>query len=417
MISKIIEKKEKGLILSREEIETAVMGFVNGEISKKEMTKFIKAVYEKGMNDKETYYLTDVMTHSGDVLNFKNEEGVFVDKHSTGGVSDSTTIILLPLIALSGLKFLKMSGRKLGHTGGTIDKVEQFEGFKTDITLEEAKEIVKRIGACELSQTLDLAPADKVIYKLRDETGYIESLPLISSSIMSKKLACGTDIIVLDVKCGNGAFMKTEEDAIKLANSMFEIGSLANKKVVAVVSDMNQPLGQNIGSLMETIEAIEVLEGKKGRLLDISKILAKYIISKGANISLNDAEKQVDEYIKSGKAIEKLKEIVVAQGGSLNLFDKNYRANIYSKNYNIKSNVSGYLNSINCEKLGFMVRDYCQNGGFGMKVHVNLGDYVNNGDIIATFYGDPMEVNVSEIFTIEEKKDNQQIKLVYKIVE
>ena len=417
MINDIIAKKESGQNLNMAEIEEAVMGFVNGEISKEVMSKFIKAVYVKGMNEEETYFLTDVMTRSGDILSFENEEGVFVDKHSTGGVSDSTTIILLPIIALSGLKFLKMSGRKLGHTGGTIDKVEQFKGFKTDISLEKAKKIVNKIGACELSQTLDLAPADKVIYKLRDETGYIDSLPLISSSIMSKKLACGTDIIVLDVKCGNGAFMKTEEDAIKLANSMFSIGKLAGKKVVAVVTDMNQPLGQNVGSLMETIEAIEVLEAKEGRLLDTTKVLAKYIISKGLNISLEEAEIKVDEYITSGKAIKKLKQIVKAQGGSVKLFKQSYRNKIYSKKYDVISEKSGYLTHINCEKLGFFVRDYCANGGNGMKVFVSLNSYVKKGDVIASFYGDACQFKTSEMFTIEEKPNENNIKLVYKIVE
>lgn len=414
-INKIIEKKENNLENSFEEIKFMVMGFVNGEISKEDMTRFIKAVFKNSMSHQEIFDLTKIMTESGDTLKFNSADGIFADKHSTGGVSDSTTLIIAPIIALSGIKFMKMSGRKLGHTGGTIDKIEQFKGFDTNLTLQQARQIVKLHGACIIAQTADLAPADKYIYKLRDETGYVMSLPLIASSVMSKKLACGSDVIVLDVKCGNGAFMKNIDEATALAKIMVEIGKNAGKKISAIVSDMNQPLGHNVGSYLETIEAIEVLEGKTGRLRDLSLILASKIVELGKNISFEQAKFEVEEYLNSGKALQKLKDIISAQSGDLSLFDKQYRENSLQNKIEIFSNCDGIISNIDCTKLGFLCRDYCKiETNKGLKLHKNLGESIKKGDKLITLYGSATDLDFPSIFTIDGNK--VETKLVYEIV-
>lgn len=414
-INSIIEKKENNLENSFDEIQFMVMGFVNGKISNKDMTRYIKAIFENSMSHQEIFDLTSVMTNSGDILKFDTNDGVFADKHSTGGVSDSTTLIIAPIIALSGIKFMKMSGRKLGHTGGTIDKIEQFRGFNTNLTLQQAKQVVKEHGACIIAQTADLAPADKHLYKLRDETGYVMSLPLIASSVMSKKLACGSNVIVLDVKCGNGAFMKNIGEATALAKIMVEIGKNAGKKIAAVVSDMNQPLGHNVGSYLETIEAIEVLEGKIGRLRDLSIILASKIIELGKNISFEEAKNETLEYLNSGKALQKLKEIISAQGGDLSLFDKNYREHSLQNKVEILSDRDGIISNIDCTKLGFLCRDYCKiETNKGLTLHKSLGESIKRGEQLITLYGNKTDLDFKSVFGIDNNK--VETKLVYEIV-
>ncbi|MBO4412940.1 MAG: thymidine phosphorylase [Clostridia bacterium] len=411
-IKAILNKLKKKQKLTKEEIKFFVDGYVNGKISREEMTEFIKLIYKNGLTDNEIFDLTDVMTNSGEVLSFSG--GVFCDKHSTGGVSDSTTLIVMPIIALSGLKFLKMSGKKLGFTGGTIDKIEQFDGYNSEILIKEAEKLTKKNGACLLAQTKDLAPADKVMYKLRDETGYVNSLPLIASSIMCKKLASGADVIVLDVKCGSGAFMKTIEDATKLAEIMVKIGKNAGKKICAIVSDMNQPLGSNVGSLMETIDAIEVLEGKDGRLKDLSILLAAKIIEIGKNITFEKAKAEAFNYLNSGLALEKLKQIVKAQGGSLDLFNKEIRQKIYKNSYSIKALKDGYLTKINTEKLGEFNRIYCAEGNAGMSVNKKIGDKIKKGENLLTFYGNKTDLDFLSLFEISNKQVENP--LIYKII-
>lgn len=416
-INKIIDKKSKNLENTYEEIEFMIMGYVNQKISTEKMTEYIKSIFENGMTHQEIFDLTSIMAKSGDILKFEKSDGVFADKHSTGGVSDSTTLIIAPIIALSGIKFLKMSGRKLGHTGGTIDKVEQFSGFQTELSFEQAKGLVDKNGACIVTQTADIAPADKKIYKLRDETGYVVSLPLVASSVMSKKLACGSDVLVLDVKCGNGAFMKNLQQATELAKVMVEIGKNAGKKVSAIVSDMNQPLGENVGSFLETVEAIEVLEGKKGRLRDLSIALAGKIIELGKAVSFEEAKKEAESYLDSGKALQKLKEIVKSQNGELQLFDKQVRERKMSKIFEVTSNCEGYVCEIDCTKLGFLVRDYCKiNGNLGLKIHKYLGEYVQKGEKIITLYGENSEMDFSSVFTIKSQFLEENNKLIYEIL-
>lgn len=389
----IILKKENKKELSSEEIKFIVDNFLNKKISKQEMIKFLETIYKNGMNEKETFYLTKIMAESGKILKFSDKSKIYADKHSTGGISDSTTLIIGPIIACAGISFLKMSGRKLGYTGGTADKLECFKNYNTNISLKEAERLVSKNGASLLTQTEDLAPADKYIYKLRDETNTIMSIPLIASSVMSKKLAIETGVLVLDVKCGDGAFMRTKKDAIQLSKSMLEIGIYAGKKVCAVISDMNQPLGHNVGSLVEVIESIEVLKGKKGRLRDLSIFLSAKIIEMGKNISCEEAIKIATQILDSGKALEKFKTMVSDQGGSLDLFDDKYVKDLLNKKHVINSRKAGFISKFNLEKLGYLVREYCDLGNYGIKILVNLGDYVYKNSPIIELYGENSDLD------------------------
>lgn len=402
-IKEIIKKKENKKELTYSEIEFVIKNFLNKKIGKSEMIQFLKTVYSCGMSEEETFFLTNIMASSGKILNLSKND-IFADKHSTGGISDSTTIIIAPIIACTGVKFLKMSGGRLGFTGGTVDKLECFKGYKTNISIEKAKELVNKNGAVLISQTEDLVPADKYIYKLRDETNTIMSIPLIASSIMSKKLATGNDIIVLDVKCGTGAFIKTFRKAKVLAELMVKIGKKADKKISAIISDMNQPLGQWIGDLLETIEAIDVLKGKNNRLSELSIFLASKIIQLSKNISFEKAKKLVLEILNSGKALNKLKTMVQDQGGSLDLFEKNYTNEILRNPIVIKSKKEGYISAFNLEKLGILVRDYCSAGNHGLKVLIKLGDYVKKEEPIFEVYGENTNIDFSSCIRYSKNK-------------
>lgn len=383
IISKKINKKS----LNSNEIDFIIKNFIAKKISEEEMSDFLKAVYQNGMNEKETINFTQAMTNSGEIVKYKNKKFIYTDKHSTGGISDSTTLIIAPIIACTNLKFLKMSGRKLGFTGGTADKLECFKGYKTNISIKEAERLVNKNGAVLMTQTEELAPADKYIYQLRDKTNTIMNIPLIASSIMSKKLASGNDVLVLDVKCGNGAFIKSLKNAKKLAKLMIKIGNNSGKRVSAVISDMNQPLGQYIGSLLETIEAINVLKGQKNRLSKLSLFLASKIIELGKNIPFIKAEKLAKKILFSGKALKKLKKMIKNQVGSLDLFNDKKVNEIISTPIILKSQKEGFISKFELEKLGYMVREYCTEGNFGIKVLVNLGDYVKKGSPVIELYG------------------------------
>lgn len=385
-IKQIIEKKANKQELSKQEIDFAVMGYTNGSIPDYQMSALVMAIYINSMTEQETFYLTESMLNSGETLDLK-KLGTTVDKHSTGGVSDTTTIALAPICACLGVKMLKLSGRGLGHTGGTIDKLEAFDGYKADISIEKAINLVQQNGASMITSTLSLAPADKKIYALRDTTATVDSLPLIASSVMSKKLASGADIIVLDVKYGDGAFMKTKSDAEKLGSLMKKIGEYFGKKVAIVLGDMSQPLGYNIGPKLEAYEAVEVLKGKQSNLYFECVHLASLCLSLSEDISYETAKQKVIDCIKSGKPLEKLKTMITAQGGSLDLFN----GLDIKPTMQAKSNKYGTLTKVHTKRLGELVGlmgavrqtvsdkiDY----NVGVITHHKLGDKINKDDVL-----------------------------------
>ena len=389
-IINIIDKKSKGKELTKNEIDFFVEGYTSGAVADYQASALLMAIKLLGMTEKETFYLTNAMLHSGVVLEH-SDLGTLVDKHSTGGISDTTTIALAPICAVCGVNMLKLSGRGLGFTGGTIDKLEAFDGFNVDIGMEQATKLVKKNGACIISATKNLAPADKKLYALRDTTATVDSIPLIASRIRSKKLASGANAIVLDVKYGNGAFMKNKKDANALAKLMVKIGKRAGKKMDYVVDDMNEPLGFCIGNKLEAYEAIELLKGKTGKLRDITLKLAGKCISLGKNISYQRALEMATNAIDSKQALNKLKDIVKDQGGSLELFS----GLKLKPTLVVKSKSSGILKKIDCQHLGYLTGqmgasrqkitdeiDY----NVGVKTFHKLGDKIEKGDVIFNIY-------------------------------
>lgn len=314
----LIAKKRDGKELSEEEIEYIVRHYTEGSIPDYQMSAFLMAVYLRGMTKRETLALTLSMAGSGEQLDLSDIEGIKVDKHSTGGVGDKTSLILAPMLACLGIPVAKMSGRGLGHTGGTIDKLESIPGFRTDLSMEQFKDNVNRMKIAIAGQTANLAPADKKIYALRDVTATVAKDCLIAASIMSKKLASGADVIILDVKTGSGAFMKTEEEALHLAEMMVSIGAMAGKKTVAVITDMNEPLGEMVGNSLEVQEAIQILHGQgDARLTEVSYTLAAYmVLGAGRAKSEEEARRMLKETVDSGAALCKFAQFVEAQGGN-----------------------------------------------------------------------------------------------------
>lgn len=311
----VIEKKRDGGKLTREEIEFWINGYVKGEIPDYQVSSLLMAIFFRGLDDEELTNLTLIMANSGDITDLSEIKGVKVDKHSTGGVGDKTTLIVGPIAASLGCKVAKMSGKGLGFTGGTADKLESIKGYKINISKEDFIKQVNDIGISLISQSGNMAPADKKLYALRDVTATVESIPLIASSIMSKKIASGADKIVLDVKLGSGAFMKNLDDARALSQKMVNIGKLAKKETVAVITNMDIPLGNNVGNSLEVIEAIETLKGNGPKdLLEISIVLASLMVALSKSISQEEAKLQVINSIQNGDAYNKLKELVKAQG-------------------------------------------------------------------------------------------------------
>ena len=310
----IIRKKRDGLQLSDKEIAFFIDGYVSGTIPDYQASALMMAIYFSGMTPEETTTLTIKMAESGDMADLSGISGIKVDKHSTGGVGDKTTLIIAPIAAACGVKTAKMSGRGLGHTGGTIDKLESIPGFNTSIPSEDFKDIVNNVGAAIIGQSGNLCPADKMLYALRDVTATVESIPLIAASVMSKKIAAGTDCILLDVKTGKGAFMKTKEDSIKLAEQMVKIGTAAGRKTAALITSMDNPLGRNIGNTLEIEEAVNVLKGGgPADIRDLCVILSSYMVyMAGKSDSLQGAEKMVKDVISNGAAFLKRKEVVTA---------------------------------------------------------------------------------------------------------
>lgn len=394
----LIMKKRNGGILSGEEIDFMVQGYTRGEIPDYQMAAMMMAVYFRGMNEEETLHLTESMEHSGEVLDLSGIHGVKVDKHSTGGVGDKTSLALTPMVAACGIPVAKMSGRGLGHTGGTIDKLESFAGFSTAISKETFMKNVNEIGIAIMGQTADLAPADKKLYALRDVTATVDNMSLIASSIMSKKLASGADAIVLDVKTGSGAFMKTQEDSFALAKEMVTLGNNAGRKTYAVISDMDQPLGRAVGNALEVKEAIDTLHGKGPEdFVELCMTLGSYMLMAGGKAeSEAEARKMLSDAVESGRALTKLAQFIEAQGGdSRAVFDPKLlpEASIQEE---IISETDGYLAHIECAEIGMC--SLLLGGGretkeseidlsVGLVLCKKVGDYVKRGDVLAVMHG------------------------------
>ena len=358
MIKLAVEKIKNKQKLGKEIIDSIISSYCNEKITDEEILPLIKAIYDYDICDEDLFYLTDAMKNSGEVLDLSSI-GTTIDKHSTGGVSDTTTLVIAPICACLGVKMFKMSGRALGFTGGTCDKLECFNGYQTDIEIDKAIELVKTNGACIVTSTKELAPADKKIYALRDRTGLVDNIPLIASSIMSKKLATNTDMILLDVKYGQGAFMPTKHMAKKLANKMVNIGKLAGKKIDVVYGEMNEPLGDNIGPRLESLEAVEVLSGKHSKLRRECIRLASKCMSMYKSIPLFVAKRLVKKVLDNKQALEKFKTMVSMQGGSLELFSQS----LPNPSFVVRSNCSGKLKYLDTKKLGQLVADICQKNG------------------------------------------------------
>lgn len=398
----IIMKKRDGYALSKEEIEYFINGFTNGEIPDYQISALLMAIYFCGMNEEETLNLTMAMANSGDMLDLSEIKGIKVDKHSTGGVGDKTSLILGPMVATLGIPVAKMSGRGLGHTGGTIDKLESIPGFSTVLPEEKFIENVNKHKMALVGQTANLAPADKKLYALRDVTATVDNLSLIASSIMSKKLASGADAIVLDVKTGSGAFMKQEKDAIDLAREMVRIGNGAGRNTVAIVSDMDEPLGNAVGNALEIREVIETLKGNgPDDLMELSLVLGAYmLIAAEATDNIETGINMLRGTIEDGSALLKFKEFITAQGGDGNVVDNTDLLPKASIIMDIIAEESGFVKNINTSEIGMV--SLTLGGGretkeseidlsVGIVLKKKVGDRVEKNDIVATIYANDLE--------------------------
>lgn len=392
----IIKKKRDGFELTKEEIEFFIKGFVGGSVHDYQVSAFCMAVFFRGMNERETADLTLAMAHSGDTVDLSRFGDLTVDKHSTGGVGDKTTLIVAPIVASLGCVMAKMSGRGLGHTGGTIDKLESIEGFNTSLSPEEFFSQVEKNGIAVVGQTGNLTPADKKLYALRDVTATVDSLPLIASSIMSKKLAAGAHTIVLDVKCGSGAFMKTPEEAEELATAMVKIGNNCGRKTAAVITNMDRPLGNNIGNSLEVIEAVEILKNKGPEdLREVCLSLATGIVALSKGVSESIAREMTEDALISGKAFEKFKEWISSQGGDPLWIENTELFPKAKYSYEIKSEYDGYIVKTDAEKIGIAsvilgagreTKEDTIDMSAGIILNKKTGDWVQKGDTLATLY-------------------------------
>lgn len=352
--SDLIIKKRNGLKLTENDIIFMIEEYNGGKIPDYQMSAMLMAIYFKGMNNSEIRYLTKAMIDSGKIIDLSSIPGIKVDKHSTGGVGDTTTLALAPMVAAAGVKVAKMSGRGLGHTGGTIDKLESIEGFKTELSLNKFIKIVKKVGVSIISSTSDLVPADKKLYALRDVTGTVDSIPLIVSSIMSKKLAAGADAIVLDITTGSGAFMREYKDALKLGKIMVDIGLEFKKEIIGVVSNMDEPLGFAIGNSLEVKEAIEILKNKGPEdLRRLCLVLGSYMLKLGrVTKTYQEGKNKLEKILKSGVALNKFKEMIIAQGGNSGIIDNPELLPLAKHCTKIKANKSGYIQKIDSRLVG-----------------------------------------------------------------
>lgn len=352
--SDLIIKKRNGLKLTENDIKFMIEKYNEGKIPDYQMSAMLMAIYFKGMNNSEIRYLIKAMIDSGKIIDLSSIPGIKVDKHSTGGVGDTTTLALAPMVAAAGVKVAKMSGRGLGHTGGTIDKLESIEGFKTELSLNKFIKIVKKVGVSIISSTSDLVPADKKLYALRDVTGTVDSIPLMVSSIMSKKLAAGADAIVLDITTGSGAFMREYKDALKLGKIMVDIGLEFKKEIIGVVSNMDEPLGFAIGNSLEVKEAIEILKNKGPEdLRRLCLVLGSYMLKLGrVTKTYQEGKNKLEKILKSGVALNKFKEMIIAQGGNSGIIDNPELLPLAKHCTKIKANKSGYIQKIDSRLVG-----------------------------------------------------------------
>ena len=414
----ITSKKNNNEKLSYEEIEYMVNSYVKEKISDDTMSDFIWSIYYHGLSLEETYFLTDVMIKSGQTINLKSIKKPIVDKHSTGGVGDKITLIVAPIAAAAGVCVPKMSGRGLGLTGGTADKLESIPGYKLKMSKDSFIDELENVGCAVISQSEKIAVADKKIYALRNEIGAVDSIPLIASSIMSKKIASGSDVIIIDLKVGKGAFMKNIKDATKLAKTMVKIGKYYNKKVICTLSDMNAPLGRNIGNALEVKEAVDFFKGKYDkRLYELSVYISALMISSAKKISFRSAKELVINLLESGHARNKFNSWIRYQGGDLTrLRDKAKKLNVVAKE-------SGYVNKIDSLKLSKLVFDLGAGRkkkkdkidyAVGVVLNKTLGDKVEKGDVLGTIYFNKKINDMSEsllnCYLIEKKK--QKVKKI-----
>ncbi len=392
----IIENKRNGKELTGEEIEFFVKGYTDGKIPDYQASAFCMAVYFKGMTEKETVILTKAMANSGDTVDLSMFGTLSADKHSTGGVGDKTSLIVAPIVSSLGGKVTKMSGRGLGHTGGTVDKLESIPGYKTTLSGDEFISQVEKVGMAIIGQSGNLTPADKKLYALRDVTATVDSIPLIVSSIMSKKIAAGSHNIVLDVKCGSGAFMKTIEDAEILASEMVKIGKGCGRNTAALITDMDRPLGSAIGNSLEVIEAVKVLCGELNNdLKEVCVSLATELISLVFSVPKNEALSMVNDAIDSGKAFNKMKEWISAQGGDVSFIENTDNFPKAQFSFDILAESGGYISSMDTEKIGLASVNLgagreCKEDAIdfsaGIMIFKKTGDKIEKGDIIATLF-------------------------------
>ena len=409
----IIEKKRDGKELTTQEINFFIEGYTKGDIPDYQASALAMAIYFQDMNDRERADLTRAMVNSGDTIDLSGIDGIKVDKHSTGGVGDTTTLVLAPLVASLGIPVAKMSGRGLGHTGGTIDKLESVKGFHVELTKEQFIDLVNRDKVAVMGQSGNLTPADKKLYALRDVTGTVNSIPLIASSIMSKKIAAGADAIVLDVKTGDGAFMKTEKDAEELAHAMVRIGNHVGRKTIAIISDMSQPLGFAIGNALEVKEAIETLQGKGPQdLTDLVLTLGSQmvILAKKAETT-QEAKAMLREAITSGKAIAKFKEFLQNQGGDASVVDDTAKLPQAKYQIELPAKKSGYVSRMVADEIGVAsmllgagraTKEDTIDLAVGIVLHKKVGDKVSEDESLLTIHSN--RENVDEV--IQKLYDN-----------
>lgn len=400
----LIEKKRDGNELSKEEIEYIVTNYTNGKIPDYQVSALLMAIFYQDMTNEEITNLTLAIANSGDVIDLSSLEGIKVDKHSTGGVGDTTTLILAPLVASVGVTVAKMSGRGLGYTGGTLDKLEAIPGFQIELSDEAFVRIVNESKVAVIGQSGNLAPADKKLYALRDVTATVDSLPLIASSIMSKKIAAGADAIVLDVTTGDGAFMKNIEDARRLAKTMTSIGKLANRETVAVISDMSEPLGEAIGNSLEVVEAIETLQGNGPEdLVEMCYALgSQMVVFAGKAKTIDEARTLLQEALESGKALAKFKEMIQNQGGDPTIVEQPERILTARYTMELPAKQSGVVSKIVANELGIAAmmlgagrktKEDDIDHAVGLKLHKKIGDTVTKGESLLTIYSNDKEIS------------------------